>query len=85
MSQTAVLSEVGCEAQGRVREKNFFRPPPLPGKVGLAKNLYTKSERLTLSWRVTCALSERVNWYNRRIMNGTTVNGARGSTMLHML
>ena len=44
------------------------RNPPPPTKGGPAKNLCTKSERLTLSCRVTWAWSERVNLYNRQRM-----------------
>jgi hypothetical protein len=42
--------------------------PPPPSKGGLAKNLYTKAERMTVSCRVTSAWSERVNLYNRQKM-----------------
>ena len=45
-----------------------FAPLPHPNKGGPAKNTYTKSERLTLGWRVTLAFSFRVNLYNRQIM-----------------
>ena len=37
---------------------------PSPSKGGPAKNLYTKSERVTLSCRVNWAWSERVSLYN---------------------
>ena len=43
----------------------FFRAP---SKVTTAKNLYTKSERLTLSCRVTWAWPQRVNLYNRQLV-----------------
>jgi hypothetical protein len=46
--------------------KNIFRAPRSKG--GPAKNLYTKSERLTVSCRVTWAWSDRVNFYNQQIM-----------------
>ena len=39
-----------------------------PSKSRLAKNLYAKSERLTLSCRVTWAWSERANLYNQQII-----------------
>jgi hypothetical protein len=39
-----------------------------PSKGGPAKNIYSKSEILTLSCRGTWAWSERVNLYNRQIM-----------------
>lgn len=39
-----------------------------PSKDRQAKNLYTKSERLTLSFRVCWARSERVNSYNGQRM-----------------
>jgi hypothetical protein len=42
-----------------------FRPS---SKGGPTKNLYTNSDRLTVSCRVTLAWAERVNWYNRQIM-----------------
>lgn len=45
--------------------KFLFRPPH---KDGLAKNIYTKSERLSLSWGVTWALSEKINLYSQQIM-----------------
>jgi len=53
---------VNCYAQGwrhRVKApvKIFFGPPRMAGQ---AKNLYTKSERLTLSCRLT--------WYNRQLL-----------------
>ena len=41
--------------------------PPPPSKGGPAKNLYTKSEGVTLSCRVKWTWSERVNLYNRKI------------------
>jgi hypothetical protein len=55
---------------------NKLRPSPgpqgagwgPPSKDGPAKNLYTKSERLTLSCRVTWACSGRVNLYSRQIL-----------------
>jgi hypothetical protein len=48
----------------RATERGFGHPSKgLP-----AKNLYTKSERLTLSCRVTWAWSERVSLYNRQII-----------------
>jgi hypothetical protein len=43
-------------------------PPPPPRKDGPAKNFYTKSERLTLSRRVTLAWAERVNLYSGQII-----------------
>lgn len=46
-------------------KKNIFGPS---SKGGQAKNLYTKSERLTLSCRVKWAWSERVNLYSQQIM-----------------
>jgi hypothetical protein len=45
-------------------EKKFFRPC---SEVGLAKNLDTKLERLTLSCGVTKAWSERVDLYSQQI------------------
>lgn len=39
-----------------------------PSKGGSAKNLYTKSARLTLNCRATWALSVRVNLYNRQTL-----------------
>jgi hypothetical protein len=39
-----------------------------PSKAEPDKNLYGKSERLTVSCRVIWAWSERVNWYSRQIM-----------------
>ena len=50
-------------------------------KGGPAKNLYTKSERLTLSCRVTWAWSERVNFYSRQIM---TLTRKKTKTYLYM-
>ena len=41
--------------------KNVFRTPFPPSKGGPAKSLYTKSETLSLIFRVTWAWSERVN------------------------
>ena len=49
----------------RARVKIFFRAPM---KEGPTKNLYTKSEGVTLSCRVNWAWSERVNLYNGKIM-----------------
>ena len=49
----------------RTRGKNIFGPSR---KVGLAKHLYTKLERLTLSCRVTGVWSEKLNLYNWQIM-----------------
>ena len=46
----------------------FFAPPPAPSKSVPAKNLYTKSERISLNGRVTWASSERVNLYSSQIM-----------------
>jgi len=46
-------------------EKNFLG---LPDRGGIAKNLYTVQERLTLSCRVTWAWSERFHLYSRQIM-----------------
>jgi hypothetical protein len=43
----------------------FFGPP---NKGRPAETLYCKSERPTLSCRVTCVWSERVNLHNRQIM-----------------
>jgi hypothetical protein len=69
------VAESGFEA----RWKKFFGSPP-PNEGGPVKNLYTKSERvtvqmrggynvkLTVSCRVTLALFERANLYNRQIM-----------------
>jgi hypothetical protein len=45
--------------------KSIFRPP---NKGGPAKNLDTKSERLTPSCTVTSAWYERVNLYSRQII-----------------
>jgi hypothetical protein len=42
-------------------------PPSPPSKGGPTKNLYTKSERMNPSSRVTWAWSQRVNLYNRQI------------------
>ena len=44
----------------------FFGPP---SKGGPAKNIYTKSERTTLSCRVTRVWTERASLYNRQIMS----------------
>jgi hypothetical protein len=49
-------------------KKNFGRPPPSPAGVDRLKNLYTTSERPTVSCKVAWALSERVNLDNRQIM-----------------
>jgi len=46
-------------------EKNYFGPP---SKGSPAKNLYTKSERQTLSCKVTWVWSESVNLYSRQVM-----------------
>jgi hypothetical protein len=46
-------------------KKNFFGPT---NRGGPAKNLYTKSERLTLSCRVTRVWSERVNLHSRQMI-----------------
>jgi hypothetical protein len=55
--------------QGRQeRVRALVKIPPPPSKGGPAKNLYTKSEGVTLSCRVNWAWSERVNLYNRKIM-----------------
>jgi len=58
---------------GPWEKKNFRSPPPPPppsppSKGEPAKNLYTNSEILTLSCRVTCFWSEGVNLYNRQMM-----------------
>jgi hypothetical protein len=53
----------------RERVKKKISAPPTPlAKGGLAKYLYIKSERLSLSCRVTWAWYERVNLYNRQIV-----------------
>jgi hypothetical protein len=61
-----------CQAADVRAAKSGFEPLwkffGLPRKGGLAKNLYTKSERLTLSCRVTWAWYERVTLYNRPII-----------------
>jgi hypothetical protein len=49
-------------------EKIFVAPPTPHSKGVLATNLYTETERLTLSYRVTWACSEMVNLYNRQIV-----------------
>jgi hypothetical protein len=46
--------------------KIFRHPSSPPIMVDRQKNLYSKSERLTLSCRMTCVSSERFNLYNRR-------------------
>jgi hypothetical protein len=48
-------------------ERSFLPPPP-SSKGRWAKNLYTKSERLTVSCRVILAWAERVNVYNGQII-----------------
>lgn len=48
-------------------EKNF-RPSHPSSKGGMAKNRYTKSERLTVSRRVNLAWTESANFYNRQIL-----------------
>jgi hypothetical protein len=50
----------------RAAESGFGTPSPFPGRAERPKNLYTKSEKL--SFRVTCAWSERVNLYDGQIM-----------------
>lgn len=49
-------------------EKHFSGPS---NKGRLTKNLYRKSQGLTLGWRVTWGWSERANLYSRH-KNGTT-------------
>jgi hypothetical protein len=44
----------------------FLAPPPSPSKGGQAKNLYTKSGRLTWGCRVAWAWSQRVTVYSRQ-------------------
>jgi len=44
----------------------IFQAPPSKGRLG--KNLYTKSETLTLGCKVTLAWSRRVNLYDGPIM-----------------
>jgi hypothetical protein len=56
----------GPPKAGSGPDKNCFSGPTSKG--GPAKNLYTKSERLIIGFRVTWAWSERVNLYNRQIM-----------------
>jgi len=52
-------------ANSGLGEHNVLPPPP-PSKGEPAKNLYTQSERLTLSCRLTLARSERVNLHSRQ-------------------
>ena len=66
-----VLTEVWCDAlfrrqRARARVEKIIFGPFSKGR--LAKNLYTKSEGMTLSCRVKWAWSERVNLYSRQIM-----------------
>ena len=57
----------------RERVKKKFGPHlHAPGKGGVAKYPYIKSERLSLSCRVTWAWYERVNLYNIQIMRPPT-------------
>jgi hypothetical protein len=55
----------GRRERVRAQWKYFLRSP---GNCRPAKNLDTKSERMTLSCTVTWAWSEIVNLYNRQIM-----------------
>ena len=58
--------ESGPLTVGSGRGTKKFSGPP--SKCGQAKNVYTKSERLSLSFRVTWVWSERVHLYSRQIM-----------------
>jgi hypothetical protein len=51
--------------------KKFFAPPPPLSKGRPAKNLYTKSERPTLSCRVTWVWSEMVNLHKQQYYTET--------------
>ena len=80
---TRTIMNTACLKQGRRElvqcpgEKMFgLLPPPSPPPPSLppsikrrkAKNLYTKSERLTLGCRVTWDWCERVHWCIRQLM-----------------
>jgi hypothetical protein len=51
--------------------KNFFRAPQR--RRTPAENIYTKSERMTLSCRVTLAWYERANLYSRHVILPTNM------------
>jgi len=50
---------------GPVKKKKIGTPPD---RGGIAKNLYTEQETLTLSCRMTWAWSERIYFYSQQIM-----------------
>ena len=56
----------GRQERVRAPVKYCFCHPPSKGAHG--KNIYTESERLTLSCKANWACSERVNLYSRQIM-----------------